>query len=232
MTVTACASPSLALVKYWGKLEGGVNLPATPSLGVTLGELRTTTTVTESRDADEVVVGGRRQPLEPYAPVIRLFRDRSSSSALRAGPIRVESENSFPTAAGLASSSSGFAAFALALDAWFETGLDREELSRAARMGSGSASRALWGGFTTWERGAAHAEPLLPASHWPELRVLVTVLHTGEKPVSSRAGMNRTSATSPIFEQWCDASQSVYERGLAALRAHKLDALGAAMRES
>ena len=40
MTVVAEASPSLALIKYWGKLSGGINIPATSSLAVTLGALR------------------------------------------------------------------------------------------------------------------------------------------------------------------------------------------------
>ncbi len=230
MTVTASASPSLALIKYWGKRPGGVNLPATSSLAVTLEGLRTTTRLRlqPHAAADEVVLGGHPQPAATFAPMIDLVRARAGSTAR----VRAESENSFPTAAGIASSSSGFAALALGLDALYETSLDRRELSSLARLGSGSASRAVYGGFTTWRRGAEHAEPAFPADHWPDLRVIVVVLRAAAKPVSSRSGMNRTSETSPVYPAWLDESEPLFERGLAALEARDLEALGTAMRES
>jgi len=226
--VVASASPSLALVKYWGKLSGGTNLPATPSLAVTLDGLRTTTTVTESDGGDEVLIAGTRQPLDSFAPVIDAFRSRSGSSAT----VRVESTNTFPTAAGIASSSSGFAALTLALNAFYRTDLSPTELSATARVGSGSASRAVFGGFTVWPAGAEAASPLLPADHWPELRVVVVLIHTGSKPVSSRDGMRRTAETSPIYARWCEESPSLFARAVDALRRHDAESLGTAMRES
>jgi diphosphomevalonate decarboxylase len=234
MTVTAAASPSLALIKYWGKLAHGTNLPATSSLAVTLDGLRTTTRVTEADaspagvEADEIIVGNRRQALEPYRLVLEHFRTLSGRSAR----VRVESENSFPTAAGIASSSSGFAALVTALDAYHETGLDPRQLSAAARLGSGSAARAVYGGFTGWRAGAEHAEQLFPAEHWPDLRVLVVVLNTGTKPLSSRAGMTRARDTSPVYAAWCEESTVLFDRGLRALRDRDLESLGEAMRES
>lgn len=227
MTVRAEASPSLALVKYWGKAPGGVNLPATPSLAVTLDGLRTVTRVSES-DIDRVVVGGEEQPLDAYRPVLTAVRARARADA----PLLVESSNSFPTAAGIASSSSGFAALALALDAFHNLGLSRAELSSLARLGSGSASRAVFGGFTAWAAGAESAEPILPADHWPELRLLVAVIRAGRKPVASRAGMRATADSSPIYRAWCEASPALFDRARRALERRDLEALGEAMRES
>ncbi len=40
---TACAN--IAVVKYWGKRDSGLNLPAAPSLSLTLDALRTRTSV-------------------------------------------------------------------------------------------------------------------------------------------------------------------------------------------
>lgn len=230
MSATASASPSLALIKYWGKEPGGVNLPATSSLAVTLDELRTTTTVAAlPASADDcVVVNDCREDAATFKPVIDLFRERSHTRTR----LQITSTNDFPTAAGLASSSSGFAALVLALDRFFDTGLSREELSAAARQGSGSAARAVYGGYTFWRAGTPHAEPLLPADHWPDLRVIVTVLSSAAKPVSSRAGMGRTAATSPIYEQWCRESESLFDKGTQALRRRDLEALGTVMRES
>ena len=45
MKATAIAHPNIALAKYWGKLEHGHNLPAVPSLSVTLAGMSTTTRV-------------------------------------------------------------------------------------------------------------------------------------------------------------------------------------------
>ncbi len=227
MTITSSASPSLALVKYWGKIPGGVNLPATSSLAVTLDGLRTTTRISADNE-DSVTLDGLPQPIDAFTPVIDDFR-RRSSSAVR---VRVESANSFPTAAGIASSSSGFAALALGLDAFYETSMTPTELSAAARAGSGSAARAVFGGFTAWRAGEPSAERVREASHWSDLRILIVLLHTGKKPVSSRAGMNRTAETSPIYDRWCTESEPLFARALEALHARDLEALGTAMRES
>ena len=230
MTVTASASPSLALIKYWGKQPGGVNLPATPSVAVTLHELRTTTIVTARPLAphDLITVNGQQQDPHAFAPIVDLLRSRTGSKEA----LGITSTNNFPTSAGLASSSSGFAALALALDGYFGTGLAPGELSAAARLGSGSASRAVYGGYTIWEAGTEQARPLLPADHWPELRVLVTVLSTAAKPVSSRAGMGHSAATSPVYDHWCRESRTLFDRAVEALRTRDLEALGVAMRES
>jgi len=227
MTITASASPSLALVKYWGKLPGGVNLPATSSLAVTLDGLRTTTRITAS-DEDSILLDGSPQPIDAFSPIIDAFRRRSSSGAR----VRIESTNDFPTAAGIASSSSGFAALALGLDAFYGTGMTPTELSAAARTGSGSAARAVFGGFTVWRAGEPSAERVREASHWSDLRILIVLLHAGRKPVSSRAGMNRTAETSPIYDRWCTESEALFTRALEALRSRDLEALGTAMRES
>jgi diphosphomevalonate decarboxylase len=228
VTVTASASPSLALVKYWGKMSGGVNLPATPSLAVTLDDLRTTTTITGADATDEVFIGGQAQPSASFLPVIETFRRRSGSQTA----VRVESVNTFPTAAGIASSSSGFAALTIGMDAFYGTGLSPAELSAIARLGSGSAARAVFGGFTVWPAGAESARCLLPADHWPDLRILIVLVHSGKKPVSSRAGMLQTAETSPIYDAWCKESTAIYERAVEALEGRDIAALGTAMRES
>ncbi len=231
MSVVASASASLALVKYWGKLPYGTNLPATPSLAISLNELRTVTRITEvaaEAPGDSVHINGRPCPPQRFTPMIDRFREIGESTTR----ILVESDNTFPTAAGLASSSSGFAALAIGLDAFYRTRLSRSELSAEARQGSGSACRSVYGGFTAWERGADHAEQIHTADHWPQLRLLIVVLTRAEKPVSSRQGMNATAATSPVYRMWCDESQRIYDRARTALDRRDLDALGTAMRES
>src|SRR5207244_10966875 len=63
---------------------------------------------------------------------------------------RIESRNDFPTAAGLASSASGFAALAVAACAAAGQKRSSVELSALARLGSGSAARSVPGGWAVW----------------------------------------------------------------------------------
>ena len=44
--------------------------------------------------------------------------------------------------------------------------------------------------------------------------------------------MRLTADTSPVYEKWCAESGELYSRGLDALRARDLEALGTTMRES
>ncbi len=52
------ATPNIALVKYWGKRDLPLNLPAVPSVSLTLDSYRTQTTVEWGVEAVRVVVEG------------------------------------------------------------------------------------------------------------------------------------------------------------------------------
>lgn len=233
MVATAVAHPNIALVKYWGKRELSLNLPAVPSLSVTLDRFRTRTTVTLGVDRDEVVLDGVR--LEGRA-LQRVLRHLDRVVPGRA-PAQVLSDNNFPTAAGLASSSSGFAALTLAAAAAAGQDLDRTRLSVLARQGSGSACRSLWGGWVAWDTGEAadgsdsRGRPVAPRDHW-DLRVVVALVSGAAKGVGSTEGMERSRRTSAYYAAWCDTAQADLDEGLAALAARDLPALGAVMERS
>lgn len=131
-----------------------------------------------------------------------------ASSQLSEWGLRICSENNFPTAAGLASSASGFAALIYALATLFELppGIDNSQLSRIARQGSGSACRSLFGGFVAWQGGSqadgsdSLAVEVAPRSHWPDLQALICVVSDAKKGTPSTAGMQRTVATSPLLQ--------------------------------
>jgi len=231
--VVVRANPSLALTKYWGKLPGGVNLPATSSLAVSLAAFHSATTVTGRRDdptvaRDDVLVNGLPQLPARFEPVIDAIRSRAPNPQ----PVRIESTNNFPTSAGLASSSSGIAAMVIALDRFFGTALEPSELSGAARLGSGSAARAVYGGFTEWRAGAESAAPVAGSDHWPELRILIAVIQAKPKAVSSRDAMETARVTSPAYGSWVDTAPVLFERARAALLARDLETLGRCMRQS
>lgn len=231
---TARANANIALVKYWGKREGnpGRNLPAVGSFSITLDGLSTTTTITPdaSLSLDEYRRGGEPRPQEA-ARVIG-FMDQVRALAGSTVKARVETDNTFPTGAGLASSASGFAALAKAASTAYGLELDDRELSMLARDGSGSAARSIFGGFVRWQRGEAadgndsFAEPVFPATHWP-LRVLVGVTDENAKATGSTDGMIRTQETSPYFDGWVAGQRADLAEAEAAVAEKDFERLAA-----
>ncbi len=216
------ASPSLALIKYWGKKDPVLNIPATSSLALTLDGLYTETKAESgSFKEDTVSVNGVRQPQDRYAGVFECLRSVIGSETR----FRVESSNNFPTSAGLASSSSGFAALVIACTLAAGKTLRLKKLSETARIGSASAARAVYGGFVALEAGAVCAEKLADDDFWPELRVVVAVTEEAQKPLSSRQGMLR-SAASPYYPAWLETSQDLFPLAAAALKKKDAAELG------
>lgn len=122
-------------------------------------------------------------------------------------PLRIVSENNFPTAAGLASSAAGFAALVRAVADLYELPQSPRELSLIARQGSGSACRSLMGGYVAWRAGTREdgsdslAEEIAPVSHWPEMRAIILVVSDAKKDIGSTEGMQTTVGTSTLFAE-------------------------------
>lgn len=209
MKAKATARANIALAKYWGKSDDALNLPAVPSVSLTLDPLVTETTV-EFDDAlasDVFELDGAPATEKERLRVVALLDEvrRLSGVASRA---RVVSVNHFPTAAGLASSASGFAALAAAASR--AVGLDEplDVLSARARRASASAARSIWGGIVELPAGlpgddSLCAHPIAPADHW-DLRVIVAVTAVGRKSIGSRAAMGESRRRSPYYGSWID----------------------------
>jgi diphosphomevalonate decarboxylase len=232
-TATARACSNIALIKYWGKRDAALNLPQNGSLSLTLDGMTTTTTVhwDAAYDQDAVSLNGKvlvDSELAKMSKFLDLIR-QEAGMRLKA---KVESQNNFPTAAGLASSASGFAALALAASRAAGLELASKPLSMLARQGSGSASRSIYGGFAEWKKGDrpdgldSYAEQLMPPEAWPDVRMLVIVLEPRPKPISSRSGMTQTVATSPMYPAWLETVGADLDTAREALFAHDLEALG------
>ena len=206
---SARAGANFALIKYWGKRDASLNLPDVGSISLTLERLCTETTVTfdPALDADDLSLDGRSDPARTprISAFLDLLRERAGVRAFA----RVETANDFPTAAGLASSASGFAALTVAANAALDAGWDARTLSELARIGSGSAARSIFGGIVEMHRGErddgadSFAEPLAEAGHWP-LQVAVAISTRAEKAVGSTEGMQRTADTSPFYRAWVE----------------------------
>ncbi|GAQ07875.1 diphosphomevalonate decarboxylase [Aspergillus lentulus] len=218
---TTTAPVNIAVIKYWGKRDASLNLPTNSSLSVTLSQasLRTLTTASCSAiypAADELVLNGKPQDIQSSKRTLACLSNlRSLRQALENAdpslpklstlPLRIVSENNFPTAAGLASSAAGFAALVRAIADLYQLPQSPLELSRIARQGSGSACRSLMGGYVAWRAGEREdgsdslAEEVAPASDWPEMRAIILVVSAEKKDVPSTEGMQTTVATSSLF---------------------------------
>jgi diphosphomevalonate decarboxylase len=233
-TARAIAHPNIALAKYWGKREGGGNYPAVPSLSVTLAGLATRTRV-ELRDdvpSDQLLLNGEpadARGLERATVLLDRVRKAAGTNARAV----IESANDFPTASGLASSASGFAALAVAAIRAAGLDWDAETASDLARRSSASAARSLFGGFVELEAGPVSsagdaplsARPVAPSEHLP-LRVLVCVATEGAKSIGSTDGMRATATLSPYHQAWLEDGPRVFHAMKKALAARDFAAVG------
>ncbi|WKZ12854.1 MAG: diphosphomevalonate decarboxylase [Gammaproteobacteria bacterium] len=221
MRATAIAHPNIALIKYWGKRDAAENLPAVGSLSVTLDAMRARTTVEFDSGLQQDTV--RLDGAEDAGTTQRVSAclDRLRQRAGRSWRARVDSDNDFPTGAGLASSAAGFAALATAAAAALDLRLAPGELADIARIGSGSAPRSLFGGFALLRNipgDRVSCEPLLAPADWP-LRVVVAITESARKAVGSRDGMALSRDTSPYYAEWVRSHAADLDRGERAVRA-------------
>ena len=228
------ASTNIALVKYWGKRDARLNLPAVGSLSLTLDGLSTRTEVRfdPALGADALFLGGEAVTGKPLARV-SAFLDLVRTEADVSAHAEVRSANNFPTAAGLASSASGFAALALAATAAAGLSLDGKSLSRLARRGSGSAARSIFGGFVLLHRGErddgadCFAEPIEDRGSWiKDVRMVIAAAGEAKKSTLSTDGMDHTAATSPYFAAWTASQPSDLALARHAIARNDLAALG------
>jgi len=228
----AVAHSNIALAKYWGKADAVRNLTAVPSLSLTLAALRTVTTVRfdDSLGADELSLGGAIVSGRPLSRVSKLLDNVRAQAGVTARA-RVESVNDFPTAAGLASSASGFAALAMAATRAAGLELPLTQVSALARAGSASAARSLYGGYVSLGARAESAERVAAGADFP-LEMLVAVTVSGEKETASTDGMGHTQGTSPYYAAWLLAAPAIYQQVYAAVLARDFDALGPAVEQS
>ena len=237
MKATARARANIALVKYWGKANAALNVPAVGSISITLNDLYSDTEVEFDRalSRDSLLLDGQTDPqaLARISACLDLLRARAGLAA----PARVVSHNNFPTGAGLASSASGFAALVAAAAAALDLPLSSEELSVFARRGSGSAARSIFGGYVEMRAGAradgsdSYAEQLLDSAAWP-LRVVVAITSRDRKQTSSTQGMQSTAATSPYYTAWLASSAADIAAARSAILARDFARLGATAEHS
>ncbi len=205
-------SPSnIAIIKYWGK--HGNQLPRNPSISFTLENAYSETTLAyRPKDVDgtyneismNFIFDGtpneqfKNKTVKFFESIIDIF------PFLKQFHFDIESKNSFPHSAGIASSASGMSALSLCLCSlehkYFNTLDDdaafRQKASFVSRLGSGSACRsiypglALWGENPEWQGSSDLFAIPVDDTHevFKTYHDDILIVSKGEKSVSSRAG--------------------------------------------
>jgi len=210
ITIGWRAPSNIALIKYWGKRAN--QLPENGSLSITLDKSTTTTYLSFQKKK----AGGQNIGLQYFfhgvqQPQFEKKTGQLLNSLLIEMPFLTDydlvfkSENNFPHSTGIASSASSMSALALCLVSMEEkvTGnqLKHEDFYRRAsiiaRLGSGSASRSLYGGMVTWgtipsieQSSDEYATPFqLPReSRLNRVMDIILIVSSKEKTVSSSKG--------------------------------------------
>lgn len=222
------AHTNIALIKYWGKRNHQLHLPQTSSLSLTLDGFYTDTRVTldPSLNKDTFELDGMSQSADHIRAFLDIFRQESGNHTFA----KVESYNQVPTAAGLASSASAFAALACASNDAFGTHFDNRTLSTIARQGSGSACRSLFGGFVLWHKGDndnslnSYSEMIDSAEF--DIAMIAVVVNADHKKISSRVGMEYTVKTSPFYALWPEEVEKDLNEIIPAIENQDVDKIG------
>lgn len=218
---------NFALIKYWGKKDEDLRLPYQSSLSFTIDKLYTDTEVTILKDAkkDNIIINGINNPKESAR--VANFLNKLRSELNVSDFVSVVSNNNVPMAAGLASSASSFAALAYAFVKAFDKDLSRTEISRLARLGSGSAARSLYGGFAVWEKGNDETSVARQLNvKWDDFRIIVCLLNKDEKKISSTVAMKKSTKNKELYEDFIKKSEIDYNNMILALSTKDIDVVG------
>lgn len=230
MKAKARAHTNIALVKYWGKRDADLILPYTDSLSLTLDEFYTTTEVKFGPELaqDTFLIDDQPVNQKNFDKLTKFMQNIRNLSGLNYFAT-VKSVNHVPISAGLASSSSAFAALAAAATKAAGLNMTDRELSRIARRGSGSATRSIFGGLVEWHRGTddrtSYAEPILEQVDFG-MEMIAILLDTNVKKISSRSGMQNVVATSPYYPAWQDVVKQDMQSMKLAIKQQNINQIG------
>lgn len=221
------AHTNIALIKYWGKSNAKLRLPLMSSLSMTLDAFYTDTSIKVSDADNAFYLNNEKQNSAQSKRVFSCLETLQKEFGYN-DKLIVKSVNHVPTSAGLASSSSAFAALAAAFCQFYNIKVSKKELSRLARMGSGSACRSIFGGFAVWQKGSSdETSYAYPLDEHPQmdLHLLAVELNTKQKKISSTTGMKQAQS-SPFFSPWINRNELELNQMIQAIKNNDFTSLG------
>lgn len=232
---TVVAPANIAFVKYWGRRDDDLILPLNSSVSMNLDSCVTTTSCEwdEFEDDSIKVKFENKESIElngiPREKAIKIIERVRQKLGLKLR-VKIESENNFPEATGIASSASGFSALTKALYESAGESLDEKEMTIETRLsGSGSACRSIPTGFVVWDKGQkvdgsdSFAYSIAKPDHWA-LSDLVCVVDIGNKKVSSAEGHSR--AKNPYMDARLVGIEERVKETIKAIQDKDLEKLG------
>ncbi len=201
------APSNIALLKYWGKENVESQIPANDSLSITLKKSKTVTKIFKNQNQNEPdsFILNDQKVFPENEPKIFNHIQRIKIQLNWSEGVSITSDNTFPTASGIASSASGFSALTTALVALATDsqsleelamkGWGREKLANLSRLGSGSSCRSFWPGFVLWEKN--QVGEIFSSSYFP-LGDSIVCVNQNKKEISSSQG-HLLAATSPLY---------------------------------
>jgi phosphomevalonate decarboxylase len=225
LKATAVAHPIQGLIKYHGLKKPNERIPYHDSISVCVQALTTTTTVEtlDSLEKNEIVINGKK-PIGKDRERVETVLNKLKKLAKFSGNVKIVSENSLKTGKGLGFSASGFAALGLAASTALNLSLDTVSLSEIVRLGAGSSTRSLAGGFAIWyanKNGRSYAEQLNARKRIDFSMVIA--------PIPSSVGTDEAHAEvlgSPLFEARLKNVDSLLEAMKEAIRNGDTDTIG------
>ena len=200
MKASARAYAIQGLVKYHGLRNERLRLPFHDSISVCMKALPTITTVAFSREfaSDHIRINDKSPSRKEQDRVLAVVNHLRQLSRFGYTKARIESRNPDVKGKGLGFSASGFAALGLATARALDLDIKTPELSEFVRLGAGSASRSVAGGFSIWyanRNGRSYAEELASANSI-KLRTIIVPIESEIKTDRAHAD----SVKSPFFK--------------------------------
>ena len=202
-SITMESPSNIALVKYWGKKE--IQIPTNPSISFTLKNCKTTTTLVLKKGKqklNDVLVDQR--PEKSFTPKIEKYLSLISEYCpfLKNYELSISTANTFPHSSGIASSASGFSALSMCIVQFeqricnYSDDYKFQKASFLSRIGSGSASRSIYGPMAIWGENKKNnnCSDIYATAHekindvFKDYQDTVLLIDKGQKQVSSTVG--------------------------------------------
>jgi diphosphomevalonate decarboxylase len=225
MKVTAKAHPIQGLIKYHGLKNPVLRIPFHDSISVCVDALSTVTTIETDDELKEdlVIINGEKitgNAKERVETVLHKLRKMADYS----GFFKIVSENSLTEGKGLGFSASGFAALGLAASTALKLDLDDVSLCEIVRLGAGSATRSLAGGFAIWyadKDGRSYAEQIAEAED-VDLTMVIIPIRSSFKTDEAHFEV----LSSPLFESRLKSISGMVESMKRAIVANDVQTIG------
>jgi len=225
MKARAIAHPIQGLIKYHGLKDETRRIPYHDSISVCVKELHTITTVEfDHRLSDDYIILNKNIAKGKEKERVKIVLNSLRKIAKESAYARVVSENSLISGKGLGFSASGFAALGLAASKALDLDLDYISLSEIVRLGAGSATRSLAGGFALWyanKNGKSYAEQLAGPGDI-DLKMIIVPIQSDLKTDEA----HREVPASPLFQARLQYINSILREMRKAIKRKDISIIG------